>query len=1008
MDVLLTGLRVRLVLVALLALLPLFVAVFYPALARSSGREAGTAVPAGLVFAMAALGMVLAALAADRLVLAPLRRLRQQAARLHGASPPAGDTGCELAALSGSLALASDVMAARGQELASTEEALQLARCRLRTAQRIGRIGHWDFDIASKRVWWSEEAAAIYGRVPGASAAAGSSYEGSLSHVLPEDRDAYATAQKRFFAGEGPLDIEYRTVRGDGEQRWVHALGEAVLDEQGRAVRLSGTVQDITDRKLAADARSVSEAHFHRLTDSMPHIVWTMHADGSHSWFNQTWLDYTGLSMEESLTRGWSVLIHPDDAERAGALWAGALGRGEPCEIEHRLRRADGVYRWMLGRALPQFDDAGRRVQWLGTLTDIDELKRATELLEKNMFMNRIAGRMARLGSWTIDLPERKLTWSDENCAIHEVPPGYVPTLDEGLSYFLPEDRLRVVRLVEACAAYGTPYEFTLPKMTARGRRIWVRSHGEAVRGADGSIVRLQGAFQDITEQKAAEARTLALEARMISTLESITDGFALMDADWRFSFLNRQAERMLQRPAGQLLGKNLWQEFPDLLGTAAERDYRAAVSEQRTTRFETFFRPLRTWFAFHVYPTQAGTAVYFQDITARRRDQAQLHLLETAVSRLNDMVVITEVRSSDAGNPRVVFVNDAFERLTGYGCAEAMGQSVTQLWGSTHQQGELQRVRAAMERKLAMRTEISVRSKSGTLLWLELDIAPIASGSGKFRHWVAVGRDISERRRQQQEILSLNGELEQRVLLRTGQLAEVNRELESFAYSVSHDLRSPLNTVDGFSQLLLKSDADRVSDKGKHYLERIRAGVRQMGDLIEGLLTLAHLSREEMRSEPVDLSALARSIEQAQREREPQREVAFHIDAGLSAHGDPRLLTAVLQNLLGNAWKFSARQPLAHITLGRQTGSSGEEVFFVRDNGAGFDMAFAHKLFGTFERLHSPGDFPGTGIGLATVKRVIERHGGRVWAEGKTDEGATFYFSLKPSTAAVRSGAGS
>ncbi|MGQ2978468.1 MAG: sensor histidine kinase, partial [Polaromonas sp.] len=131
----------------------------------------------------------------------------------------------------------------------------------------------------------------------------------------------------------------------------------------------------------------------------------------------------------------------------------------------------------------------------------------------------------------------------------------------------------------------------------------------------------------------------------------------------------------------------------------------------------------------------------------------------------------------------------------------------------------------------------------------------------------------------------------------------------------------------------------------------------------------------------------------QLQREREPQRQVVFHIDEGLRIHGDPRLLTAVLQNLLGNAWKFSARQPLAQITLARQAGSGGEDVFFVRDNGAGFDMAFAHKLFGTFERLHSPGDFPGTGIGLATVKRVIERHGGRVWAEGKTGEGATFYF---------------
>ncbi|WP_395054669.1 PAS domain S-box protein [Polaromonas sp.] len=953
----LTGLRTRLVLVALLSLLPLLLTALSPA------------PPTALVVAMALLGLVLAGWAGEALVLVPMRLAQQQAARA----------------------------------LASTEHALQQALGRLRSAQRIGRIGNWDFDIASNRVWWSDETYDIYGVPRGAPTSPVSGYEGVLAHVFADDREAYEAAQKLFFSGQGKLDIEHRIVRADGKVRWVHGLGESVLDEHGRPVTLSGTVQDITERKLARDALRVSEAEFRRLTDAIPHIVWTMHADGQHSWFNQTWLDYTGLCMEASLTQGWSVLLHPDDAERTNTLWTGALSRGEPCEIEHRLRRADGVYRWMLGRALPQVDAAGRPEKWLGTLTDIDDLKRATELLEKNMFMNRIAGRMARLGGWTIDLPERKLTWSDENCAIHDTPPGYLPTLEEGINYFLPEDRPKVIQLVQACAEQGTAYEFVLPKMTAKGRRIWVRSLGEAVRDAMGNIIRLQGAFQDITEQKAAEARTLALEARMISTLESITDGFALMDDDWRFTFLNRQAEIMLQRPLGQLLGKNLWEEFPDVLGTPVERGYRDAVAQRRTARFEAFYRPLRTWFVFHIYPTQAGTAVYFQDITARREEQAQLHLLETAVSRLNDMVVITEVRSGDAGNPRVVFVNDAFEHLTGYSRAEAMDQSVMQLWGATRQQAELQRIRAAMDRKQAVRTEISVRTRSDALLWLELDIAPIASASGKFKHWVAVGRDISERRQQQQEILNLNGELEQRVVLRTGQLADVNKELESFAYSVSHDLRSPLNTVDGFSQLLLKSDAANVSDKGKHYLDRIRAGVKQMGDLIEGLLTLAHLSREEIKSETVDLSLLARAIEQAHREREPLRQAQFRIQEGLYAQGDPRLLAAVLQNLLGNAWKFSARQEVACIEVGCEPAAGGDTVFFVRDNGAGFDMAFAHKLFGTFERLHSPGDFPGTGIGLATVKRVIDRHGGRIWADSKPGEGATFYFSLKPAAPADR-----
>lgn len=739
----------------------------------------------------------------------------------------------------------------------------------------------------------------------------------------------------------------------------------------------------------------MSETQFRLLTDAMSQIVWVMRADGTYTWFNQRWLDYTGLSMEESLGRGLTGLVHPDDDLRGSRLLEQALASGEPCEIEYRLRRADGVYRWMLCRALPQRDATGQTAQWLGTLTDIDELKQAAELLEKDIFMTRIAGRVARLGGWTIDLPERVLTWSVENCLIHDVPPGYTPTLEEGIGYFLPEHRPIVIQHVEACVQHGTPYEFVLPKMTAKGRRIWVRSLGEAVRDASGKIVRIQGAFQDISEQKAAEAHTRALETQLATTLESITDGFCLIDKDWKFTFLNGQAERMLQRRRADLLGKLLWQEFPKTMGGAIERESRLAVEQQRTIRFETFYQPLGTWFDIHVYPTDAGIAVYFQDITQRRLEHAQLRLLETAVSRLNDMVVITEAEAFDDAGPRIVFVNDAFERHTGYSRREVIGNTSRLLWGPKTQHAELDRIRTAMEKWAHVRSEVVVYTKAGRELWLEIDITPITDETGRYTHWVAVERDVTERRRQQQEILSLNRDLEDRVLLRTAQLATANKELESFAYSVSHDLRSPLNTIHGFSQLLAKIDAEHISEKGKHYLNRIGVGVMQMGELIEGLLTLAHLSREQLKLEGVDLSALARRIENECREREPGRQVEMTVQDGLIAQGDPRLLSAVLQNLLANAWKFSSKQPQARIEVGSELGAEDDTIFFVRDNGAGFDMAFTHKLFGTFERLHSPGDFPGTGIGLATVKRVIERHGGRVWAEGKPNGGATFFFTL-------------
>ena len=248
---------------------------------------------------------------------------------------------------------------------------------------------------------------------------------------------------------------------------------------------------------------------------------------------------------------------------------------------------------------------------------------------------------------------------------------------------------------------------------------------------------------------------------------------------------------------------------------------------------------------------------------------------------------------------------------------------------------------------------------------------------------------------RAKDEILLLNSELEDRVRQRTLQLEAANQALETFSYSVSHDLRAPLKTIDGFSHLLERAVADKAGEKEKHYMHRIRNGVRHMGELIDGLLSLAQLSRDTLQFSQVDLSALARRVAHECQEREPCRRAEIHIQDAMVATGDWRLLGVVMQNLLSNAWKFTSKRELTRIDIGSATNTDNETVYFVKDNGVGFDMAYAEKLFGTFERLHSPSDFEGTGIGLATVKRVIGRHDGRVWAESKVDDGAVFYFTL-------------
>jgi light-regulated signal transduction histidine kinase (bacteriophytochrome) len=252
--------------------------------------------------------------------------------------------------------------------------------------------------------------------------------------------------------------------------------------------------------------------------------------------------------------------------------------------------------------------------------------------------------------------------------------------------------------------------------------------------------------------------------------------------------------------------------------------------------------------------------------------------------------------------------------------------------------------------------------------------------------------------RRSEQEVQRMNAELEQRVADRTVQLKAANEELEAFSYSVSHDLRAPLRSIDGFTQVLLEDCGERLDAESRESLDRVRKAGQRMERIVDGLLTLARVARDEVHFTTVDLSALAQAIASELQTGEPERQAQFVIAPGLTVKADADLMHIALENLLRNAWKFTGRSPAVRIELG-VTQRDRDDVYFVRDNGAGFDMNFANKLFRPFQRLHHMSEFEGTGVGLATVSRIIRRHGGQVWAEGATGNGATFYFTI-PSVA--------
>lgn len=615
------------------------------------------------------------------------------------------------------------------------------------------------------------------------------------------------------------------------------------------------------------------------------------------------------------------------------------------------------------------------------------------------------AQRLAHLGSWNLSLEDGSATWSEEFYRIFGIQAGDVtPAYEAFLQMVHPDDRAGMDAAHKSAIRNRLPVDHEHRIVRPDGAIRYVRERGELVLDAEGSPVALTGTVLDITDLRGAQ-----FQAETASELLSVAHRVADMGS-WDMDVVNHRLK--FSPEACKLFGMApeafdcrhetylaaiLPEDRPGILRAqmlgATEKKMQDVEYRIRRPDGEIRWMFERGNLSFDSSGNEIRRTGMVMDITERKKNEAQLHLLDVAVSRLNDIVLITEGEPAKASGRRIVFVNDAFVRRMGYSREEVLGQSSRIVHGPETDRAELDRIREAMQGQQPIRTELIHYCKSGEKIWVELDIVPMVDGDGRCTHWVSVVRDITERKQIQAAMQQLNTELDDRVKRRTAELQAMNAELEAFSYSVSHDLRSPLNTIDGFSHLLAQVDGDRLSEKGKHYVSRIRAGTKHMGELIDGLLSLAKSASDPLHCQDVDLAIIARRVEQECREHEPAREVEVLIPASLMVRGDLLLLSLVIQNLLTNAWKFTAKQSGARIEVGSEQDSEGNVFYFVRDNGAGFNMAYAEKLFGTFERLHSPTEFTGTGVGLAIVKRVIDRHAGRVWAESEEGKGAAFFF---------------
>lgn len=590
---------------------------------------------------------------------------------------------------------------------------------------------------------------------------------------------------------------------------------------------------------------------------------------------NRAFCQMLGHSEHDLLQRTLHAVTHPDDvAEDLRQRAALLSGERDRYQREKRFLHKDGHIVWGHVTCSLVRDAQGRPQYFIAQVQDATEGRQAEAALHDSeerfrslSAMLHMAAQVGRLGAWSWDVGHEHIYWSEEVCAIHDLRPGFMPTPEQAIGFFAPAYQEAMRTIAKACVRDGSPFDVEAQIVTNRGRRRWVRLICEAEWDERGRVRRIQGACQDISDFKRVAEQNRAMAEQLTGTLESLTDAFFTVDRSLRFTYLNGEAERLLNRTRAQLLGRALGEALPELRDSDVEQHLQRALLDDAVMQYESEYAPLHLWVHVKIYPSPQGLAVYV--------------------------------------------------------------------------------------------------------------------------------RDVTDRIRAQQEILRLNAQLEERVRRRTEQLEAVNKELEAFSYSIAHDLRAPLSSIDGFSQILEQSAGEALPDRCRHFVARIRAGVRQMGDMTDGLLSLANYSRASLRSEPVDLARLAQAALAACREREPARSVEAIVAPRIPAAGDPRLLSQVMSNLVGNAWKFTARETQARIEVGIESGSDGRAVYFVKDNGAGFDMNHAARIFEAFQRMHSRGEFEGTGIGLAIVHKIVARHGGRIWAESAPGQGATFRFTL-------------
>ncbi|MGO9955778.1 MAG: PAS domain S-box protein [Solirubrobacteraceae bacterium] len=874
------------------------------------------------------------------------------------------------------------------------EQEREHALAELQEAQQIALLGSWHWDPASGTRTWSAGMYAVYGRDPGGGPMGP---EQTLTSVHADDLPRVQSAYANMLSGGQGFELDYRLLTGDRGTRTVHAIARPDPERPGS---YRGTLQDVTERTrteeelqlrselldLAHDAVIVRDPAESRVT------LWNREAQAIYG--------YSRAEAVGQITHELLATVFPesrqavDDALEREGQWVG--------ELRHTCK--DGTLIVVSSRQALQRDADGRPRAIIELNSDITKRKRAEEELAHIAALLKRTEEISKTGGWEYDLTTGELTWTDEVYRIYGVQRTSDPTeVTQAIAAYDPESAPIMDTAFKRLVAEGVPYDLELRLLRADGQRLWVRTIGRPVID-DGRIVRVGGNISDVTDRKRVEEALRASDQLFHSGFDDSPTGMALTALDGTLVEVNSAFALMLgfDHPA-QLAGRDFARyTHPDDVAANREgirmmvEDGKPYVAEKRYIRRNGTV----------VYALMGSTAVLdadsrpsmlftqVQDITERKHAEAALRASEQRFrGGFENSPIGTALVGLDGS---YVEVNATFARMLGFeDPAELAGHSFTDF---IHPD-EVAVAQAGPQRVIetgAERGERRYIRSDGAVVYTLYAGTLVRDADGQPLVIFGQVEDITERRRAEQEIRTLNGELEQRVAARTAELERANKELETFAYSVSHDLRAPLRALDGFSQALLEDYWEKLDEQGRHDLERVRAGAVRMGDLIDALLQLSRLSRWRLARVPVDISALAREVVAELEADQPDRRVEVEIQDGLLAEADLRLVRTVLQNLFANAYKFTCKAAQPRIRFGALV-QDGVGVYFVADNGAGFEMARAERLFLPFHRLHRETEFPGDGIGLATVTRAVRKHGGTIWAQGAVNEGATFHFTLTP-----------